>query len=147
MAGRAPRRRRDRLESEFDAMDLEDSSTSLSGTIACSSYEMCRNDDAVALLDHADAISNPLDDHERLVTDDETCLGTGAPVEHVQVGSADRARGHLENDVGGILNRRVLDLVDADAPGVLVDDGFHAREVRARAAGTELEALEVAGSR
>lgn len=38
MAGRALRRRRDRLESGFDAMDLEDSSTSLSGTIACSSY-------------------------------------------------------------------------------------------------------------
>jgi hypothetical protein len=38
MAGRALRRRRDRLESEFDAMDLEDSSTSLSGTSACSSY-------------------------------------------------------------------------------------------------------------
>ena len=86
------------------------------------------NHDAVALLDHADTLAGLLDDPERLVADHEPRLGPGAPVEHVQVAAADRARRQSHDHVGRLLDHGVLHLMDAYPPGVLVDDSLHAAQ-------------------
>src|SRR5699024_10554288 len=72
-----------------------------------------------------DAGGDLLDDAHVLVTKGDARLRGGAPFVHVQVGAADGAGGDADDDVGGILDRRVLDVLDGDLVGAFVDDGFH----------------------
>jgi hypothetical protein len=61
---------------------------------------MCRDDDPVADRHHGDGRTDLVDDTERLVTEHQPRLGAGAPVEHVQISSADRAGGDPDDDIG-----------------------------------------------
>jgi hypothetical protein len=67
-----------------------------------------------------------LDHTESLVPQDEPGLGAGAPVVHVQIGAADRARRDPDDDVLGLLKSRVGDVLDDDRAGAGEDDGPHA---------------------
>jgi hypothetical protein len=83
-------------------------------------------DDAVALLQLRDAVTDLLDDAHVLVPEDDPRLGAGAALVHVQVGAADGRRRDLDDHVGRVLDAGVIDLVDRDLVRLLVDDGSHA---------------------
>ena len=83
------------------------------------------NHDPLALLDRPHCLTDLLDHAKRLVADHQSRFGTGAPVEHMQVGATDRARAHAHDHIGWLLDCGILDIVDADTPGGLVDDSFH----------------------
>ena len=83
-------------------------------------------DHAVALLEAGDAASDLFDDAHRLVADDVAFLHhRDEAVEEVEVGAADGRRGHLDDDVGRLLDLRVGMGVDANVALAVPGKSFH----------------------
>jgi len=62
---------------------------------------------------------------EVLVAEHDARLGGRAALVHVQVRTADGAGGDADDDVVGMLDPRVLDVLDRDLERPLVDDSLH----------------------
>jgi hypothetical protein len=81
--------------------------------------------DPVARAQLRDSGADLLDDAHVLVAEHDARLGAGASLVHVQVGAADGGRGHADHDIGGILDLRILHVLDGNVERFLVHDGFH----------------------
>ena len=91
-----------------------------------------RDHDAVA-DERGDLRADLLDDPHRLVA--EHVAGVQERRQHgveVQVGSAQPGRGDADDDVGGVLDRGVRNLVDADVADALPCQCFHSRSLPGR---------------
>jgi hypothetical protein len=82
--------------------------------------------DPVAGLDVGHLGANLLDDPHRLVAEDVALFHEGREdLVEVEVGAADRRGGDPDDRVGGFLDLRILDLVDADVAGAVPDSCLH----------------------
>ena len=73
-------------------------------------------DGPVALLELGDAVALVLDRAHVLVAEDEALLDLEPAVVGMQVGAADRRAVDAQQDVGGLLDRRLRDLLDPHVP-------------------------------
>jgi hypothetical protein len=86
-----------------------------------------RRGDHVPDGDLVDGVTDLHDLAEVLVSEDAALLEVGAPLVHVQVRAADVRRRDADQDVGGLLDPGVGDVVDADLARPVVDECFHGR--------------------
>ena len=85
-----------------------------------------RHHDAVALAQVAHVLAALLDDADRLVTEDRSGLHAGKrAADEVQVGAADGARGDADQRIGGLVDLRLADRLEANVADALENDGFH----------------------
>ena len=84
-------------------------------------------------LEVADVAADLLDDADPLVAEDRCrdFMPGIVPADHVQVGAADGAGGEPDDRVGRLLDLRLGDVVEADVPDPVEDDGLHSPEVTA----------------
>src|SRR5690606_15111826 len=108
------------------------SGESLGAVPAESAGDVEGHDDPVALLERGDPVADLLDDAHVLVTEDDAGFGRGAALVHVQVGAAYRGGGDLHEHIVGMLDGGLVDFLDRDAEGPLVNDGLHGRSLRRR---------------
>ena len=85
-----------------------------------------RDDDPVARLHALDLAAHVRDDSHRLVPEDIALLHErGEHLVEVQVRAADPARGHLDDHVRRLLDRRIRDLVHPHVALAVPDDRLH----------------------
>ena len=89
-----------------------------------------RENHPVAFADARHPGADLFDDPHVLVTEHHAGGGAGAPLVHVQVGAADRGRGHADDHVVGILDPRIGHLFHCDSERLLVHDRFHSSSSR-----------------
>lgn len=83
------------------------------------------NNDAVAFFQGGHGAAGFFDHALELVTENHIALLREEAVVDVQIGPADRRGRHAKNDVVGLFNRGIGNVIDRNAAGFVEDEGFH----------------------